>query len=106
MNTLLTPLSWKSATAGLLLCGATLLAACTGDRAHEYLAHTDRVTPGSGDAVASNRAIHTIDPWSRQSHNTQIDMDGKRARQAARRYETAKPAAPPSDSGPLDVGQR
>ena len=83
-----TPLRLKAAAAGLLLSAGAVLAACTSDQSHEYLAHTDRVTKGAGDAVASNRAVHTIDPWSRHSHKTQIDMDGKRAGLAVKRYQS------------------
>jgi hypothetical protein len=88
MNPSRKPLRLKAAAAGLLLSAGAVLAACTSDQTHEYLAHTDRVTKGAGDAVATNRAVHTIDPWPRHSHKTQIDMDGKRAGLAAKRYET------------------
>lgn len=75
------------ATAGLF--GGILGAGgCSSDQVHEYRAHSDKVTAGAGDAVASNRALHTIDPWPYYSQNTQIDMDGKRAQAAVRRYET------------------
>ncbi|NJO32187.1 MAG: hypothetical protein HC869_02760 [Rhodospirillales bacterium] len=33
-------------------------------------------------------AMHTVDPWPYYSQKTQIDMDGKRAQLAAKRYET------------------
>jgi hypothetical protein len=88
MNPSRTPLRLKIAAAGLLLSAGAVSAACTSDQTHEYLAHTDRVTRGAGDAVATNKAMHTIDPWPRNSHKTQIDMDGKRAGLAAKRYES------------------
>jgi hypothetical protein len=109
MNPLSTPPRLKAAAAGLLLCAGTLLAACTSDQSHEYLAHSDKITRGAGDAVASNRAVHTIDPWSRPSHNAKIDMDGKRAALAARRYQTntgAKPKGLASDAIPVEVGEK
>ena len=98
----------QATAASLLLSAGTLLAACTSDQTHEYLGHTDRVTSGAGDAVASNRAAHTIDPWSRNSHNTNIDMDGKRAALAAKRYETntsIKPKGLGSDPVVVDGGK-
>jgi hypothetical protein len=64
------------------------MGACTSDFHQEYLAHTDRVTSGAGNAVAANRAVHTIDPWPYHSQNTQIDIDGKRAQVGTRRYES------------------
>jgi hypothetical protein len=66
----------------------SLASGCTSDQYYEYKAHTDKVTEGAGNASAANRAIHTIDPWPAHSEKTQIDMDGKRALTAVRRYET------------------
>jgi hypothetical protein len=109
MNPFSTPPRLKAAAAGLLLCAGTLLAACTSDQSHEYLAHSDRITRGAGDAVASNRAVHTIDPWSRPSHNTRIDMDGKRAGLAARRYQTntgVKPKGLASEMTSAEVSEK
>jgi hypothetical protein len=88
MNPSRTPLRLKAAAAGLLLSAGAVLAACTSDQTHEYLGHTDRVTKGGGDSVASNKVAHTINPWPRHSSKTDIDMDGKRAGLAAKRYET------------------
>jgi hypothetical protein len=71
------------------------MAGCSSDQVHEYRAQSDRVTAGAGDAMASNRAVHTIDPWPYNSQNTRIDIDGKRVQRAVRRYETnAKAKAP------------
>jgi hypothetical protein len=67
---------------------AWLAAGCTAEQRHEYLAHSDTQTLGAGDAVAANKATHTINPWPVQAQNTQIDMDGKRAQLATKRYET------------------
>jgi hypothetical protein len=94
---------------GLLLCAGLALAACTSDQAHEYLAHSDRVTRGAGNATSSNRAIHTIDPWSPPSHKTRIDMDGKRAAIATKRYETntsVNPKGLTSDTLSIEVGAK
>ena len=46
------------------------------------------MTEGAGNASAANRAIHTVDPWPAHAEKTQINMDGKRALAAVRRYET------------------
>jgi hypothetical protein len=107
------PLSWvrssKLTTAALLLAVGMGLGACTSDHTHEYLAHTDRVTSGSGDASAANKTVHTINPWPAHSRHTQIDMDGKRAGLAAKRYETntsVKPKGLTHGSTALDGGQK
>jgi hypothetical protein len=64
-----------------------LLSGCTSDQLYEYQAHTDTVTEGAGNAVAVNRAVHTLDTWPTYSQKTEVDMDGKRALAAVRRYE-------------------
>ena len=72
----------------------SLLTGCTSDQLYEYRAHTDTVTEGAGNAVAVNRAVHTLDAWPTHSQKTEVDMDGKRALAAVRRYEnnnTTKP---------------
>jgi Tfp pilus assembly protein PilX len=53
--------------------------------------------------------MHTINPWSAPSHKTQIDMDGKRAGLATKRYETnsgAKPKGLSTDSSSMENGAR
>jgi Arc/MetJ family transcription regulator len=47
--------------------------------------------------MASNRAVHTIDPWPYNSQKTQIDIDGKRVQTAVRRYETNAKAKTPDN---------
>jgi hypothetical protein len=66
----------------------SLASGCTSDQLYDYRAHSDKVTEGAGNASAANRAVHTVDPWPSYSDKTQIDMDGKRAALAMRRYET------------------
>jgi hypothetical protein len=82
----------KTRIESLAICAALLAAgitgACTAEQRHEYLAHSDTQTLDAGDAVAANKATHTINPWPAASQKTQIDMDGKRAQIAGRRYET------------------
>ena len=88
-----------------LLAAAVCVAGCSSDHIHEYRAHSDRVTAGAGDAMASNRAVHTVDPWPYYSQKTQIDMDGKRAQVAVRRYQSNtsnKPQSLSSGSSPTN----
>ena len=79
------------------LLAAAVGAGCSSDQVHEYRAQSDRVTAGAGDAMASNRAVHTIDPWPYNSQKTQIDIDGKRVQTAVRRYETNAKAKTPDN---------
>ena len=83
-------------------CVLSLASGCTSDQYYEYRAHTDKVTEGAGNASAANRAIHTVDPWPAHAEKTQINMDGKRALAAVRRYETnngGKPKDLSTDNG-------
>jgi len=75
-----------------------LASGCTNDQFYEYRAHTDKVTEGAGNASAANRAIQTVDPWPVYSQKTDVNMDGKRALVAVRRYET-NTSLKPKDSG-------
>ena len=79
----------------------SLLSGCTSDQLYEYRAHTDTVTEGAGNAVAVNRAVHTLDTWPTYSQKAEVDMDGKRALAAVRRYEnnTGKPSGEAVASG-------
>lgn len=52
-----------------------------------YTSRRDTIRLGAGDAMAHNRAVHTIDPWPVHSKDTRIDMDGKRAMVGVERYQ-------------------
>lgn len=64
------------------------LSGCYREDRYRYLAHSDTVTLGAGNANAVNAATQTIDPWPPESKDAQIDQDGKRAHIAVKRYET------------------
>jgi hypothetical protein len=78
----------RLALGAALAAAALLTTACTDEQRYEYLAHTDMVTQGAGDAVAANTAAQTVNPWPAHSQNKNIDLDGKRGYIAVRRYET------------------
>ena len=63
---------------------ASLALGCSG--CNDYLARRDTLTVGTGEAVAANAAMHTIDPWPR--HAMQVDpyTDGQRMQRAVERY--------------------
>ena len=58
------------------------------DRWFQHRAHSDRVTAGAGNASAANIAVQAVDPWPAHSARKRIDLDGKRAHKAIKRYET------------------
>jgi hypothetical protein len=84
---------------------------CEDEYRYRYLAHSDKVTSGAGNAAASNIAAQMVDPWPASSRRTRIDQNGKRAHIAVKRYETntsiqprgvdslTLPRYPGSDSG-------
>jgi hypothetical protein len=76
----------------------SLLSGCSSDQLYEHRAHTDTVTEGAGNAVAANRAIQTIDAWPTYSQKTEVDMDGKRALAAVRRYENNNSTKPSGEA--------
>ncbi len=70
---------------------AALLQGCYED---DYLSHRDTISLGAGDAVATNAATQTIDPWPAYAKDTDIQMDGKRAQVAIERYQQNKSLPP------------
>jgi hypothetical protein len=54
----------------------------------DYAARRDTIAFHAGEAVAYNKAVHTIDPWPLASRRTDFDYDGGRAVRAIERYET------------------
>jgi len=83
------PLVTRIAVALLLLAGA---GGASADE--EYLARRDSITPGVGNAMAHNRAVHTIDPWPRYVGNDRINIDGRRIQLGMRRYQANKSIPP------------
>jgi hypothetical protein len=75
---------------GLRLAAAALFAlstaACT-----DYVERRETIAAHAGNAVAANRAIHTIDPWPPGSSRTEIEVSGRRVVDAIDRYEAPRP---------------
>jgi hypothetical protein len=72
-----------SVTAVLL---ATTLAGCS----DLYWDRRDTVAFYSGDAVATNVAVHTIDPWPPAAGKKRLTTNGELMQRAAERYRTNK----------------
>jgi hypothetical protein len=81
--------------AAALLLAAGALAAC------QTLMRRETVSLQAGDAVAWNKAIHTIDPWPPGSNDTTIPVSGRRIARAIEDYEAGGP--PGGDSAPLSM---
>ncbi len=63
-----------------------------------YFDRRETVASGAGDAVASNIAVQTIDPWPPYVGDTRIAMNGDRAVIAAQRYRFNR-VIPPRGTG-------
>ncbi|HKA79173.1 MAG TPA: hypothetical protein VKD43_04030, partial [Xanthobacteraceae bacterium] len=58
----------------LAMLATTALAGCS----DIYFDRRETISLGADDAVASNRAIHTVDPWPPHSGNRNITFNGER----------------------------
>jgi hypothetical protein len=74
----------------LALAATTLLGACT----DMYLDRRDTVSFAAGDAVATNKVTHMVDPWPAHAGDRNIAFDGERMAAAAERYRTDKVKPP------------
>ena len=70
----------------LVLAFAATLGGC----ADIYYDRRETVAFHSGDAVASNKVAHVIDPWPRASANRNFEAEGQRMQRAIERYRTNK----------------
>jgi len=74
----------------LALAATTVLGACT----DMYLDRRDTVSFAAGDAVATNKVTHMVDPWPARAGDRNIAFDGERMAAAAERYRTDKVKSP------------
>jgi len=68
----------------LALAAAPLLSGCM------YLDHRETVSFAAGDAPASNKVIHMVNPWPPYAGDRNIAFNGERMAGAAERYRTDK----------------
>ncbi len=59
----------------------------------DYAARRDTIAFHAGEAVAYNKAVHTIDPWPLASRRTDLDFDGGRAVRVIEHYEAGEAVA-------------
>ncbi|RAI45293.1 hypothetical protein [Rhodoplanes roseus] len=76
------------------LAGALLLAGFVAGCSDIYYDRRQTVLFGAQDAVASNVAIHTIDPWPKAAADRNIPGQGTTVAIAAERYRTGKVTRP------------
>ena len=61
---------------------------------------SDFIVDHIGDAVAANKAIHTSDPWPRESFDTRIRHEGVRGAAAVSNYRNNGGGASASQAKP------
>lgn len=66
-----------------------------------YYDRRDSIAFDAGDAMATNRVTHMVDPWSRASGNRNIAFNGERMQAAVERHRTRKIIRPVN---PLTTG--
>lgn len=64
----------------------------------EYLDRRDTIALSGGNAVASDKVTHMVDPWPRDSANRDIAFNGAKMETAIERYRTNK-VIPPRGTG-------
>ena len=73
----------KLAGISTLLATTVLVSSC-----NQAISRRDSLSPSFGNAMASNTALQTIDPWPRYVENTHIHTDGVKTGNAIERYQT------------------
>jgi hypothetical protein len=78
----------------LALFGIAVLGLALAGCSDIYYDRRETIALHAGDAMATNRVTHTIDPWSRASANRNIAFNGEKMQTAAERYRTGKVIPP------------
>jgi hypothetical protein len=87
-NPMLMSMMKKTISFAALFIITSSLAGC-GD----YMSRRETLSPHAGDAVAANKAIHTLDPWPRASQNTNIPANGERMQRVIESYRKREDGA-------------
>jgi len=72
-----------------VLLVAALLSACS-----EYLARRDTIAESGGDAVATNKVVHMVDPWPVYSNDRNLAFNGQKMQNAVERYRNNRAITP------------
>ena len=94
----MSPRTDRACRLALALALAAAAAACT-----EYVERRETIAAHAGNAVAWNRAVHTIDPWPAAAARTDIAVSGRRVVDAIERYETGAGAPAPANGAPAGI---
>ena len=79
----------KRVAALVLILSAGLGACSTG-----YFDRRDSISLSAGDATASNKVTHMVDPWPASSADTRIGFNGQKMQSAVERYRNNQVTPP------------
>jgi hypothetical protein len=68
------------------LAAVVAVAAALGGCSDIYFDRRETIALGANDAVESNKVVHMVDPWPRQSANRNLAFNGQRVQSAHERY--------------------
>ncbi len=84
----------------------------TGEGNGQYFSRRDTIALGAGDAMQTNRVIHTIDPWPWYVSNDKLQFNGQRMMLGITRYQANESLVPTGLAtqeiiveGSVDAGQ-
>jgi hypothetical protein len=77
-----------------ILLAATVLAVPLSGCSDIYFDRREHIVPNAGDAMASNRVTHIVDPWPRSSANRNIAFNGEVMQHAVERYREGRVIPP------------
>jgi hypothetical protein len=70
---------------------------------NQAISRRDSLSPSFGNAMATNTALQTIDPWPRNVENTHIHTDAVRTGNAIESYQNPASPEASSSSGKIAV---
>lgn len=82
------------ALAGIALAGCDIHSSYYSDLPRPYVERRETMTPGAGDAVASNKVLQMQDPWPVASADRNLTQHGHTAAASIERYRTGKVIVP------------
>ncbi len=86
----------KTLFVSIFVASAVFLSGCNEER---YLARKDSITANLGEAVNTNKATHTVNPWPKGVRNTDLKHDGTVGAKSVGRYQADKVKGFTNDNG-------
>lgn len=87
-------MSCRSGTDMRILAAAIAASALLSGCSDIYFDRRETIAPHAGDAMASNRVTHMVDPWSPASANRNIAVNGEVMQHAVERYRQGRVIPP------------